>query len=44
MTLGSWLYMLTVWGIIVALNVFCFSRIFAKKLAVSSEEERERDA
>ncbi len=31
MTPGSWIYMLTVWGLIIALNIFCFARIFGKK-------------
>ena len=31
MTLFSWLYMLAVWAAIVALNVFCFARIFSKR-------------
>lgn len=30
MTIGSWIYMLIVWGIIIGLNVFCFGRIFRK--------------
>lgn len=30
MTIGSWIYMLVVWGIIIGLNVFCFKRIFRK--------------
>lgn len=30
MTVGSWIYMLTAWGLILALNVYCFSRIFRK--------------
>ena len=31
MTVGAWLYMLIVWGAIIALNVFCFGRMFSKK-------------
>lgn len=31
MTPISWLYMLLVWGLIVAVNVFCFYRLFKKK-------------
>ncbi len=31
MTLGSWIYMAIVWGLIIALNVFCFVRIFRHK-------------
>ena len=31
MTLFSWIYMLAVWAAIVALNVFCFARIFSKR-------------
>lgn len=27
MTAGSWVYMITVWAIIIGLNVFCFARI-----------------
>lgn len=30
MTPGSWLYMVCVWAAIIALNVFCFYRIFTK--------------
>lgn len=30
MTLGSWIYMIVVWGLIIGLNVFCFSRIFRR--------------
>lgn len=30
MTIGSWIYMLAVWGIIIGLNIFCFGRIFRK--------------
>lgn len=37
MTLGSWIYMLTVWAFILALNVFCFRRIFSKKRPPSDE-------
>lgn len=29
MTAASWAYMLVVWGAIVALNVFCFYRLFS---------------
>lgn len=31
MTLGSWIYMLLVWGAILAVNVFCFWKLFTKK-------------
>ncbi len=31
MTLGSWIYMLVVWAAIIAVNIFCFTRIFTKK-------------
>ncbi len=31
MTGWSWLYMLIVWAAIIALNVFCFGRIFTTK-------------
>jgi hypothetical protein len=31
MTAGSWAYMLLVWSVITAINVFCFVRIFRKK-------------
>jgi hypothetical protein len=31
MTPGSWIYMLTVWALIAALNVFCFTRMFRKR-------------
>ncbi len=31
MSIGSWIYMLTVWVLIIALNVFCFYNIFRKK-------------
>lgn len=30
MTTASWAYMLIVWGLIVALNVFCFYRLFTR--------------
>lgn len=31
MTPGSWIYMLAVWGIIIALIVFCFYKLLKKK-------------
>lgn len=31
MTPGAWVYMVAVWTIIIALNIFCFSRIFGKR-------------
>ena len=31
MTPVSWLYMALVWAAIIALNIFCFYRIFKKK-------------
>ena len=31
MTLLSWIYMLSVWAAIIALNVYCFYRIFTNK-------------
>jgi hypothetical protein len=31
MTPGSWIYMLTVWGLLIALNVYCFRKVFKKK-------------
>lgn len=31
MTPGAWVYLIVVWSIIIAVNVFCFSRIFGKK-------------
>lgn len=31
MTPGAWLYMILVWSVIIALNIFCFARIFRKK-------------
>ena len=31
MTTGSWVYMLLVWAVIIAVNVFCFVRIFRKR-------------
>lgn len=30
MTAGSWIYMLVVWALIIALNAFCYKRIFTK--------------
>ena len=30
MTPGAWLYLAAVWTTIIALNIFCFSRIFGK--------------
>jgi hypothetical protein len=30
MTPGAWLYMLAVWGVIIAVNIFCFVKIFKK--------------
>lgn len=30
MTPVSWAYMVLVWGLIIALNVFCFYRLFAR--------------
>lgn len=37
MTVGSWIYMLTVWAFILAVNVFCFKRIFSRKRAPGQE-------
>ena len=31
MTAWSWVYMLTVWGLLIALNAFCFIRMFRAK-------------
>ena len=31
MTTGTWIYMLVVWAVIIALNIYCFARIFTKK-------------
>ena len=31
MTPGSWIYMLIVWGLILALNAYSFSKIFRKR-------------
>lgn len=31
MTAGSWIYMIVVWALIIALNAFCYKRIFTKK-------------
>ena len=31
MTPGTWIYLIVVWAVIIALNVYCFVRIFAKK-------------
>jgi len=31
MTAGAWVFMGATWCIIIALNVYCFSRIFGKK-------------
>ncbi len=31
MTSGSWLYMATVWAIIIGAMVFCFRRMFRKR-------------
>lgn len=31
MTLFSWIYMITVWAIILGLNVFCFYRVFRSR-------------
>ncbi len=30
MTLFSWIYMLSAWSAIIALNIFCFYRIFTR--------------
>ena len=30
MSAGSWIYMLVVWALIIALNAFCYKRIFTK--------------
>jgi len=30
-TLGAWIYMLSIWAAILALNVYCFAKVFAKK-------------
>ncbi len=31
MTPLTWTYMLTAWGLVLALNVFCFAQIFRRK-------------
>ncbi len=31
MTLYAWIYMLTVWFVIIAVNVFCFYKLLSKK-------------
>ena len=31
MTIGSWVFMIIVWSIIIVLNVFCFTKMFRKK-------------
>ncbi len=41
MTLTSWIYMGTVWVAIIALNVFCFSRIFSKKKKTDNTDTEE---
>jgi heme/copper-type cytochrome/quinol oxidase subunit 2 len=33
MTLGSWICLLVVWGIIIAVNLFCVIRVFRKREA-----------
>ena len=40
MTLFSWIYMLAVWAAIVALNVFCFARIFTKRHSPPNQGEQ----
>jgi len=40
MTLFSWIYMLAVWAAIIALNVFCFARMFAKRNSTSHQGEQ----
>ncbi len=30
MTPGAWIYMLVVWGIIIAVNVYCFYKLLKK--------------
>lgn len=31
MGLGAWVFLVGTWGAVIALNVFCFARIFSKK-------------
>ena len=31
MSIGSWIYMFTVWTLIITLNIFCFYNIFRKQ-------------
>jgi hypothetical protein len=31
MTTGSWIYMIVVWGMILALNFYAFRKMFGKK-------------
>lgn len=31
MTLFSWIYMLTIWGLLLALNAYCFYAVFRKR-------------
>ena len=40
MTLFSWIYMLAVWAAIIALNVFCFVRIFTKRHSPRNQGEQ----
>jgi hypothetical protein len=41
MTALSWLYLGIVWAAIIALNVFCFYRVFTKKTDNTNKTEDE---
>jgi Ca2+/Na+ antiporter len=42
MSMLSWLYMLSVWTVILLLNIFCFYRIFTIKEKQDSRDNRDR--
>ncbi len=43
MTVGAWIYMLTVWAAIAAMNAFCFARIFRKREQTPHNPPEPRD-
>ena len=42
MTPLSWAYMLVVWAAIIALNVFCFGRMFRNRAGQSEEQHKDK--
>jgi len=41
MTTGAWIYMFSVWAVILALNVFCIVRMFKKRTPNAPEDDND---